>query len=233
MAPDKVQIVRSAPDLSRFLRQQPDSSLRCGKPHLLAYLGVMGAQDGVDYALRAVKLLRDELGRDDFHCVFMGAGDALEELKLLSEQLGVADIVEFSGWAGDDLIQRCLSTADVCLSPDPLTPFNDASTMNKVIEYMAMSRPIVSFDLVESRFSAGDAAIYVRNNDEMAFAEAIDALLSDPDRRRQMGELGRKRVKQQFSWEISRRALVQFYEDLLGTEGRIRDDVVSMRAESA
>ncbi len=233
MAPDKVQIVRSAPDLSRFLRQQPDSSLRCGKPHLLAYLGVMGAQDGVDYALRAVKLLRDELGRDDFHCVFMGAGDALEELKLLSEQLGVADIVEFSGWAGDDLIQRCLSTADVCLSPDPLTPFNDASTMNKVIEYMAMSRPIVSFDLVESRFSAGDAAIYVRNNDEMAFAEAIDALLSDPDRRRQMGELGRNRVKQQFSWEISRRALVQFYEDLLGTEGRIRDDVVSTRAESA
>ena len=97
----------------------------------------------------------------------MGAGDALDELKLLSEQLGVSDIVEFSGWAGDDLIQRCLSTADVCLSPDPLTPFNDASTMNKVVEYMAMGRPIVSFDLVESRFSAGDAAIYVRHNDEL------------------------------------------------------------------
>jgi glycosyltransferase involved in cell wall biosynthesis len=233
MAPENVQVVRSAPDLSRFLRQQPDPSLRRGKAHLLAYLGVMGAQDGVDYALRAVQLLRDELGRDDFHCVFMGAGDALEELQLLSEQLGVSDIVEFSGWAGDDVIQPYLSTADVCLSPDPLTPFNDASTMNKIVEYMAMGRPIVSFDLAESRFSAGDAAIYVRNNDEMAFAEAIDALLSDPDRRRRMGELGRNRVKQQFSWEISRRALVQFYEGLLGTEGRIHDDVVSTRAESA
>jgi glycosyltransferase involved in cell wall biosynthesis len=233
MAPDKVQVVRSAPDLSRFLRQQPDSILRRGKPYLLAYLGVMGAQDGVDYALRAVQLLRDEVGRDDFHCVFMGAGDALDELKLLSKQLGVSDIVEFSGWAGDDLIQRCLSTADVCISPDPLTPFNDASTMNKVVEYMAMGRPIVSFDLVESRFTAGDAAIYVRHNDELAFARAIDSLLRDPQRRQRMGELGRRRVEEEFSWAISRKALVQFYERLLGIEQPRSDNIVPIRAESA
>jgi glycosyltransferase involved in cell wall biosynthesis len=227
MAPEKVQVVRSAPDLSRFLRQQPDSSLRRGKSHLLAYLGVMGAQDGVDYALRAVALLRDELGQDDFHCVFMGAGDALEELKALSEQLGVSDIVEFSGWAGDDLIQRCLSTADVCLSPDPLTPFNDASTMNKIVEYMAMGRPIVSFDLVESRFSAGEAAIYVRHNDELAFAQAVDSLLRDPQRRQRMGELGRQRVEQKLSWAISRDALVQFYERLLGVQAAVAEHASS------
>ena len=170
-------VVRSAPDLSRFVRQQPDPSLRRGKPYLLAYLGVMGPQDGVDYALRALQLLRDEIGRDDIHCIFMGAGDAFDEMVALSEQLGVADIVEFPGRVADEFVQRCLSTADVCLSPDPLNPLNDVSTMNKVVEYMAMGRPIVSFDLVEARVSAGDAAVYVRANDELAFAQAIDALL--------------------------------------------------------
>ena len=218
MAADRVVVVRSAPDLSRFVEREPDGSLRRGKPYLLAYLGVMGPQDGVDYALRAVQLLRDEIGRDDIHCVFMGAGDELDEMVTLSEQLGIADIVDFPGWAGDELIQRCLSTADVCLSPDPLTPFNDVSTMNKVVEYMAMGRPVVSFDLVETRVSAGDAAVYVQANDELAFAKAIDALLQDPERRRQMGELGRRRVEQELSWEVSRRTLVRFYEQLLCPE---------------
>jgi glycosyltransferase involved in cell wall biosynthesis len=212
---EKVAVVRSAPDLTRFVHRQPDASLRRGKPYLLAYLGVMGAQDGVDYALRAVQLLRDEVGRDDFNCVFMGAGDELDEMISLSKELGIADIVDFPGWADDELIQRCLSTADVCLSPDPLTPFNDVSTMNKVVEYMAMGRPLVSFDLVETRVSAGEAAVYVPANDEHAFAKAIDVLLADPDGRRQMGELGRLRVEQKLSWEQSCRTLVAFYEGLL------------------
>jgi glycosyltransferase involved in cell wall biosynthesis len=212
---DKVVVVRSAPDLNRLVQVEPDYSLRRGKPYLLAYLGVMGAQDGVDYALRAVQLLRDEVGRDDFHCVFMGAGDELDEMIALSVELGISDIVDFPGWADDELIQRCLSTADVCLSPDPLTPFNDVSTMNKVVEYMAMARPLVSFDLAETRVSAGEAAVYVPANDEHAFAKAIDVLLADPEGRRQMGELGRLRVEQNLSWERSRRALVSFYQEML------------------
>ena len=215
MAAERVVVVRSAPDLKRFIQREPDVSLRRGKRYLLAYLGVMGPQDGVDYALRALQLLRDEIGRDDIHCVFMGAGDELDEMVALSKELGIDDMVEFPGWAGDELIQRCLSTADVCLSPDPLTPFNDVSTMNKVVEYMAMGRPVVSFDLVETRVSADEAAVYVTANDELAFAKAIDALLQDPERRRQMGEVGRRRVQQELSWEVSHRALVRFYEQLL------------------
>jgi glycosyltransferase involved in cell wall biosynthesis len=218
MAADRVVVVRSAPDLSRFIGREPDVSLRSGKPFLLAYLGVMGQQDGIDYALRAVQLLRDEIGRDDVHCVFMGTGDAFDEMVALSEQLGIADIVDFPGWADDECILRCLSTADVCLSPDPLSPFNDASTMNKIVEYMAMGRPVVAFDLTEARVSARDAADYVPANDELAFAKAIDALLEDPERRCEMGELGRRRVEQELSWEMSRRTLVRFYEQLLGAD---------------
>ena len=181
MAADRVVVVRSAPDLSRFVRAASrTTACVAANRYLLAYLGVMGPQDGVDYALRALQLLRDELGRDDFHCVFMGAGDAFDEMVALSEQLGLADIVEFPGRVPDEFVQRCLSTADVCLSPDPLNPLNDVSTMNKVVEYMAMGRPIVSFDLVEARVSAGDAAVYVPANDELAFAKAIDDLLRRP-----------------------------------------------------
>lgn len=215
MAPDRVTVVRSAPDLSRFVPREPDQELRRGKSHLLAYLGVMGPQDGVDYALRALRILRDDLGRDDVHCVFMGAGDAYDDMVALSRRLGIDDMVEFPGRVPDEFVQRCLSTADVCLSPDPLNPLNDVSTMNKVVEYMAMGRPIVSFELREAQVSAGDAAVYVPANDEAAFAKATDDLLGDPERRARMGAFGRRRVEQDLSWAVSRRTLVRFYTRLL------------------
>jgi glycosyltransferase involved in cell wall biosynthesis len=215
MPTDRVTVVRSAPDLSRFAQQPPDDSLRQGKRYLLAYLGVMGPQDGIDYALRALQRLRDDLGRDDMYCIFMGAGDSYDEMIALSKQLGIDDFVEFPGRVPDEFVQRCLSTADVCLSPDPHNPLNNVSTMNKVLEYMTMGRPIVSFDLAEARVSAGDAAIFVPANDELAFAEAVDALLRDPERRHEMGARGQTRSEGQLSWDTSRQQLIRFYQQLL------------------
>jgi glycosyltransferase involved in cell wall biosynthesis len=217
--PVNIAVVRSAPDLSRFVPQEPDEVLRRGKRYLLAYLGVMGPQDGVDYALRSLRVLRYDIGRDDFHCVFMGSGDVYDDMVKLSAELGLADCAEFPGRVSDEVVQRCLSTADVCLSPDPINPLNDLSTMNKVIEYMAMGRPIVSFDLHEARVSAGEAAVYVPDNDESAFARAIDAMLDDPLRRRRMGEFGRNRVTSELSWDTSARNLVSFYDGLLSARG--------------
>lgn len=217
MAPDRVTVVRSAPDLDRFVRRTPDPTLRRGKCYLVAYLGVMGPQDGVDYALRAIAHVRGTLGRNDVHYVFMGSGDAFDDVRGLAEELGLSDVVEFTGRVPDEFVQRCLSTADVCLSPDPCNPLNDVSTMNKVVEYMAMGQPMVSFDLVEARVSAGDAALYAAANDERAFANAIDELLRDPLRRQHMGELGRERVREQLSWASSRRALVDFYDAFAAT----------------
>ena len=210
--PERVSVVRSAPDLSRFVQRDADPTLRRGKRFLAAYLGVMGPQDGVDYALRAIAHLRNEIGRVDTHFIFMGAGDAFDDMVALSEQLGISDIVEFTGRVPDDYVQRCLSSADVCLSPDPRNPLNDVSTMNKVVEYMAMVKPLVSFDLVEARVSAGEAAVYVTANDEAAFAAALDDLLDDPDRRAEMGRIGRKRVEDELSWDTSRQNLLRFYE---------------------
>ncbi|MFG1931582.1 glycosyltransferase family 4 protein [Mycobacterium sp. NPDC048908] len=213
--PDRVVVVRNGPDLRRFTRREPDPALRRGKAYLLAYLGVMGSQDGVDYALRAIRLLKDEIGRDDIHCIFMGSGDEFDSLVALAAELGISDIVEFTGWVEDEFIQRCLSSSDVCLAPDPLSPLNNASTMIKVVEYMALGKPIVSFDLAETRVSAAEAADYVPANDEYKFAQTIDALLKDPGRRRRMGDFGRRRVEEELSWDVSRQKLVDFYRQLL------------------
>ncbi|MDQ1476133.1 MAG: hypothetical protein QOI01_210 [Mycobacterium sp.] len=212
MAPDRVTVVRSAPDLARFVPLESDPSLRNGKKYLGAYLGVMGPQDGVDYALRAIRQLRDDFGRKDTHFIFMGGGDAFDDTVALAAELGISELVEFTGRVPDEFVQRCLSTADICLSPDPKNPLNDVSTMNKVVEYMAMSRPLVSFELTEARVSAGPAAVYVAANDEAAFAGAIDELLDDPARRAQMGIAGRERVERELSWETSRRNLIAFYD---------------------
>ncbi|KAB8180542.1 glycosyltransferase family 4 protein [Microbispora catharanthi] len=210
--PDEVFVVRSAPVVERFHQVPPEEALKQGKPHLLCYLGVMGPQDGVDYALRSLALLRDEIGRSDWHAVFVGAGDTFDAMVALSHELGLSDMVEFTGRIPDEDLLRYLSTADVCLAPDPYNPLNDVSTMNKIMEYMAMSRPIVSFDLREARVSAGDAAVYAPPNDESEFAKLIALLLDDPEERRRMGEIGQARVSGPLSWENSRAALLAAYD---------------------
>ncbi|MDP9863402.1 MULTISPECIES: glycosyltransferase family 4 protein [Streptosporangium] len=210
--PEKVFVVRSAPAVERFHQVPVEEGLRRGKPHLLCYLGVMGPQDGVDYALRSLAKLRDDLGRTDWHAVFVGAGDTFEDMIALSRELGLADSVEFTGRIPDEDLLRYLSAADVCLAPDPLNPLNDVSTMNKIMEYMAMGRPVVSFDLREARVSAGDAAVYAPANDESEFAKLVARLLDDPQERHRMGEIGRARVTGPLSWERSRVALLAAYE---------------------
>jgi glycosyltransferase involved in cell wall biosynthesis len=219
-APEHVHVVRSAPDLARFVPVPPKPELKRDKPFLLCYLGVMGPQDGVDYALRALAHLRDRLGRHDVHAAFIGAGDAFDSLVALSRELGIEQIVEFTGWGDDATVQAYLSTADVCLAPDPKNPLNDVSTMNKIVEYMAMSRPLVSFDLREAHISAGDAAVYATANDEGEFARLISELLDDPERRAEMGRIGRERVERSLSWSTSRENLLRAYEDVL--QGRTR-----------
>ncbi|MGK3207670.1 glycosyltransferase family 4 protein [Amycolatopsis sp. MEPSY49] len=210
--PEDVFVVRSAPVVERFHEVPVEPELKKGKPHLLAYLGVMGPQDGVDYALRALAKLRDEVGRTDWHAVFVGSGDAFDDMVALSAKLGLANQVEFTGRIPDEDLVRYLSTADVCLSPDPLNPLNDVSTMNKVMEYMAMSKPIVSFELREARVSAGDAAVYAPANDESAFAKLVSQLLDDPEERVRMGKLGQARVAGALSWENSAKNLLAAYE---------------------
>ncbi|QNP68136.1 glycosyltransferase family 4 protein [Streptomyces roseirectus] len=219
---EDVFVVRSAPDTGRFHPVPAEPELKRGKPHLLCYLGVMGPQDGVDYALRALARLREECGRDDWHAVFVGGGDTFDAMVELSRRLGLADRVEFTGRIPDADLARYLSTADVCLSPDPRNPLNDVSTMNKVLEYMVMGRPIVSFDLKEARVSAGEAAVYAPANDELEFARLIVRLLDDPGERERMGKAGQERIGGPLAWRNSQEALLAAYAAACAKSGRRR-----------
>ena len=213
--PERVYVVRNGPDLRRVRLADPDQALRRKARVLFGYVGVMNPQDGVDHMLRALSYLRTELGRSDFFCVAVGYGDSLEELKTLSAELGLSDHVMFTGFIPDTDMLRILSTVDICLDPNPSNPLNDVSTWIKVMEYMALGRPVVSFDLHETRVSAGDAAVYVTPNDEAEFARAIARLMDDEKLRAQMGEIGVKRVATTLSWSVTSANLVSAYKRLL------------------
>jgi glycosyltransferase involved in cell wall biosynthesis len=212
--PDDVVVVRTGPDLDRFAPMAPDPALKQGRRHLLSYVGVMGEQDGVDHALRALAVLKER--RRDWRAVFMGDGDMLEAMRRLARELGLEQDVEFTGWVEQEQIRRVLAASDVCLAPDPKNPLNDVSSMVKLSEYMAMSRAIVSYDLAESRVSAAWAAVYAPPGDVDELARLVDELLDDPARREAMGRAGRERVERRLAWEHQEQALLSAYDRALG-----------------
>lgn len=216
-SPEQVTVVRSGPLLSRFQPVPPDPSLKEGRKFLCVYLGVMGPQDGVDYALRAAHHVVQS-GFHDATFAFIGGGDSFDDLVALSKELRLEEFVRFTGRIPDEELMRYLCTADIGIAPDPKTPLNDVSTMNKIVEYMAVGLPVVSFDLKESRTSAADAAVYIPNDDPKAMGEAMIQLLNNPERRREMGELGRNRVRDGLAWDHSKKRLVEFYDRLLGVK---------------
>lgn len=201
-SPDKVFVVRNGPPLS-FQPVAPDPDLRRRAPHLIGYIGTMGPQDGVDYLLRVVKHLATDMNRRDFLAVIIGGGDEEASLRALAISLQIEAFVHFTGRVPDDRVRTLLSTVDVCVQPDPLNPLNDKSTMNKMMEYMALGKPIVAFDLVETRFSGADAALYAPPNDESEFARRVSSLFDDPEMCRQLGHAGKERVASALAWEYS------------------------------
>lgn len=214
--PEHVTVVRTGPDPDRLRRHEPVPDLRRGRRHLVAYLGVMGPQDGVDLALAAADVVVNRMGRDDVAFTFMGSGDSYDELVRRRDELGLADAVHLPGRVPDDFVRDVLSTADVGLCPDPLNPLNDVSTMNKTMEYMAFGLPVVAFDLRETRVSAGEAAHYVRPNDVDEYARALTSLLDDPARRGEMGRQGRERVERHLAWEHQQEGYVRVFDELVG-----------------
>jgi len=208
--PERVFVVRSSPDPARIHRVEPDPSLRDGRRHLVAYLGTMGPQDGVDLFVEAARhVAAARPGQVRF--IAMGGGPMLEELREQVRREGLADDVTFTGRVPDELVRRVLSTTDVAISPDPANDFNEYCTMNKTLEYMAVGVPVVAFDLEETRVSAADAAAYATPNDPAGLAELTMELLDDPQRRAAMGELGRTRVAGKLSWTNSAANLLAAY----------------------
>ncbi|MFY0608244.1 MAG: glycosyltransferase family 4 protein [Cyclobacteriaceae bacterium] len=213
MNPEKIQIVRSGPSLDRLKLQDPILKYKNGKSFLVGYLGVIGPQEGIDLLLKAIQILSKK--RDDFSVAIIGSGTSLSQLKELTKRLGLENIVAFYGRVSDQILLDILNTSDICVNPDIPTEMNNLSTMNKIMEYMALKKPIIQFDLKEGRFSAQDASLYVKDGNVDDFADKISQLMDDPKRREKMGLFGFNRVQNELSWKFERKKLIQAYSNVL------------------
>ncbi|HEX6996052.1 MAG TPA: glycosyltransferase family 4 protein [Gammaproteobacteria bacterium] len=213
-APTDVAVVRSGPSLKRMRRLAPEPKWRFGKKHLVGYVGVIGKQEGVDLLLAAARHIVHGKGRRDVHFTLVGGGTELEKLRQLCTELELDDYVTMTGRLADKEMLEVLNTADVCVNPDVVNEMNDKSTMNKVLEYMALGKPIVQFDMTEGRVSAQDASLYARPNDPIDFGEKILELLDDPERRAEMGAIGRRRIEDELGWDHQAPKLLALYDDL-------------------
>ena len=214
MDADRVFVVRSAPDLRRFQPVSPNPRWKHGKRFLVGYLGTIGPQEGLEYLVEAAAHLKSKRPANDIGWLVIGDGPTRQDIINLAKRSGVENEINFPGRLDDPTMIQAICTCDVCVNTDVATPMNDKSTMNKIIEYMALGRPIVQFDLTEGRVSAGLASLYAKPNDAKDLAERIEQLLESPTLRRQMADYGRSRVEERLAWEYSVPILLDAYETL-------------------
>lgn len=211
---EKVHVVRSGPSLNRMKIMKPNKNWKNGRTFLIGYVGVMGKQEGIDHLLEAARTLVYEKKRQDIQFVLVGGGTELEEMKKLTNELRLEDFVTFTGRVPDSSMLEILNTADICVNPDIANPMNDKSTMNKIMEYMALGKPIVQYDLTEGRFSAQKASLYAKPNDIQDLADKISWLLDNPQKRKEMGEYGFKRVREKLHWGVESPNYLQVFSEL-------------------
>lgn len=214
MDPDRVFVVRSGPKLDRLKIIPPVESLKKGRKYLVGYVGVMGKQEGIDLLLQAAHHIVRNMRREDVHFGLVGSGTSLDDMRQLADELGIADYITFTGRVPDQELLEMLNTADVCVNPDVANEMNDKSTMNKIMEYMALGKPIVQFDLTEGRFSAQQASLYAAKNDTVDMAEKIVELLENPEKRLKMSQFGRERVVNELEWQYEIPKLLAAYTRL-------------------
>ena len=213
MHPEKVQVVRSGPKLDRLKLMPPDDTLKKGKKYLVGYVGVIGEQEGLDLLLASAEHIVSK--RKDVHFGIVGGGTYLGEIKKECSEKGLEDYFDFYGRVDDETMLKVLNTADVCVNPDKPTAMNDLSTMNKIMEYMALQKPIVQYTLKEGKFSALDASLYAKNTDPVDFAEKILTLLDDDEMRKKMVGYGYDRVINKLSWDYEKEKLISIYKKAL------------------
>jgi glycosyltransferase involved in cell wall biosynthesis len=218
----RITIVRNGPDIRMFKPVVPHPAMQSiGQQDktILAYVGVMGFQDGVDYFLRALRHLVYDLKRTNVYAVLLGQGDAFASLQALAQQLNLDDYLRFAGWTALEEVPHYLSAADICVAPEPSNAYTDRSTTIKLMEYMAVGKPTVAFALPEHQFSAQDAALYAQPNEELDFARHIAVLMDDPIRRQRMGQRGLERITTELAWSYQAKHLIEAYTTLM--RGRV------------
>lgn len=219
MKEEDVFVLRSGPKLERLKIQAPNEKIKRGRKFMIGYLGVIGQQEGIEYMLEAADYIKNTIKRDDIFWGIVGGGPHLDAMREKCEKMGLSDIVEFTGRVPDEQMLDYLNTADVCVNSDKHNSMNDKSTMNKVLEYMALGKPMVQFELTEGRYSAQEASLYAEPNNAKDMAEKILELLDNPEMRRKMSEYGRNRIINELSWEHTSKVLLQGYDRYFKNRG--------------
>ncbi len=214
MPAERVHVVRSGPSLDRLKIKPPVPELKKGRKYLVGYVGVIGKQEGLQYLIDAASYIVKKKKREDIHFICVGGGTELEKVKQYGREQGVADYFTFTGRVPDEEMLDALNTADVCVNTDEYNEMNDKSTMNKIMEYMALKKPIVQFELKEGRFSAQEASLYADRNNAEDMAEKIVMLCDNPDMRTTMGEFGYNRVKNELAWTYEKENLYSAYRQI-------------------
>jgi len=198
--PEEVFVVRNGPRLDVARRATAMETLKRGRPYLVSYMGIIAAQEGLDGLLRVIDDIVNGRGRTDVQFVIVGDGTGLAALKDEASSRGLDDFVTFTGYLTGDMFWAALNTADVCVSPDPGTTLNDRSTLVKTMDYMALAKPVVQYDLTEARFTSGDTAMYAAPDDEGDLADKILYLLDHPELRRDLGNRAFQRFQTVLAW---------------------------------
>ncbi len=214
VAPERITIVRNGPDLNRIKPVEPDPALRRPQKTNLCYVGEMGFHDGLEHLLRALSHLIFDLNRTDVWCLLVGSGNAWQHVQRLSQEMKLSDYIRFTGMLPHAEVTRYISSSDICLSPEPFDDYNSRSTMIKLMEYMAVGKPVVAFDLHEHRVTAQNAALYAKVNDEMDFARQIAVLMDDVEQREALGQIGRARIESELAWRHQTGQLLKAYAAL-------------------
>lgn len=225
-AADDVVTVYSVPTASRMRRTDPDRSISRGKSLVIGYVGIIGKQDGLDHLVRAVHHLVNTLGERDFQAVVVGDGPALEDIKKLTAELKLEDYITFTGYRSGEELLSTLSAFDIGVIPDPVNPYNDKISMNKVFEYSTLGLPIIAYPLTETKRLLGEAGLFAKGADPVDLANAIHSVMTDPAKREQLAALSAKVAKSDFSWATEASKLVAAYERLLPSQAVAVTDVV-------
>ncbi|MGE0376065.1 MAG: glycosyltransferase family 4 protein [Planctomycetaceae bacterium] len=228
--PGRCYVVRNGPGAKFLLPVSGLEEFRDSGRTIIGYVGMIGVQDGLDCLMRTLADLRYRLGREDFLAVIVGSGPAWESVRRLSKELKLEDCVRFTGYVSGHPLLQHIASFDICVTPDPSNPYNDSCTTVKTMEYMAMGKPTVAFDLPENRCTAGEAALYASGNNEAELALRIRELMDDPERREAIGHIARDRVQRHFMWEMQAPRLLELYQGLLTNDGvNVRDEPIEKR----
>lgn len=217
---ERVTIVRNGPPLAHLEPVSPDPELRSRAETLFGYMGNIAQQDGVDHLLKALHQLQATLGYDDWYAVIVGPAEDPAPLEALASELGITEKIWFAGYRPDDEWRRLHATVDICCVPDPANALNEKSTMIKMMEYMALGKPVVAYDLTENRATGGDTALYAQPSEPLDLARQFHRLIVEPGLAAELGERGRERVREKLAWEFSAERLVGLYEGLAASAGR-------------